>query len=132
MAKRGLSGQDLDLTGLGAGNALRRSTEARQDFRGARNTDKIVGFELSISSGDVVVAVGQINHVAVAGATLDANGFADGSWDVVWTGAALELDARTDQVASDVVLGSVTVATNVVTAVSLDGRGRIAPVSQDI
>lgn len=89
----------------------------------------IAGFDFEISSGDVVVGPGMIDGVAVDGATLDANGFGDGDWDVVYTGSALELDATADQVAGDTVLGKVTVATNLVTAVSFDGRGRDVPAS---
>lgn len=90
----------------------------------------IEGFELSISTGDVVVGDGMVNGVAIEGATLDAAGLATGNVLIVATSAnALAMKDVAARLASDVCLGSATNdASDAITAVSLAGRGTDAPV----
>lgn len=85
------------------------------------------GFELTISSDDTAVAMGTIDGVSVAGGTVDAAADADGDFLIVWTGAAY--DHVTTVAAGSTVLGTATVASNLVTAVAYTGRGDGAPAS---
>lgn len=92
----------------------------------------IEGFELSIATGDVVVADGLADGVAIEGATLDAAAIADGTAIIVVRAGALVIDELSAQAADDVVLGSCTIATGAASAPSLTHRGRDLPVSADI
>jgi hypothetical protein len=91
------------------------------------NMAAIEGFELTIATDDTVVAMGTIDGVAVAGGTIDSAADSDGDHLVVYTGSGFDHVAT--QLAAHTVLGTATVATNAVTAVSYDNRGRDLPAS---
>lgn len=84
----------------------------------------IEGLDLTIVGSDTSITAGMIDGVAVAAGTVDAAADGDGDFLVVWTGAAFDHVASADQVATDIVLGTATVASNLVTVVSYENRGR--------
>lgn len=85
------------------------------------------GFDVSLSTGDLVVTEGLHDGVAVAGATLDAAGLADGVAYAVSDGAALSLVKTIP--AGSVAVASCTVATDAATLETLAYRGTDAPAS---
>lgn len=90
----------------------------------------IDGFDATVATGDAVVTHGMVNGTAVAGATLDANTLDDGQALIVVVAAGtLALKNAADRLATDTVVGSATVASDLVTAVSYARRGESFPVS---
>ena len=92
----------------------------------------IEGFDLSVNSGDADVSDGMVDGVAVESATLDAAALADGNALIVLQNGSLAIIEEANHAAGEVVLGSATIATGAVTAVSMAGRGQDAPVSADV
>lgn len=91
----------------------------------------IEGFEVSLSTGDLVVGHGLLDGVHVDGATLDGNGLADGLAYAVVDGGSLSLIEATALAAGQVVVASCTIATDACTAEELTDRGKEAAVSAD-
>jgi hypothetical protein len=90
------------------------------------------GFELSIATGDVVVANGMVDGVAVAGVTLDVATLALGNGDnqITLDGTTISAIAEATALSGDEVkLGEFTEATAAATAVSYEGKGSVAPAS---
>jgi len=87
------------------------------------------GFELSIATDDTAIAAGTIDGVHVAAGTVDAAADADGDYLVVWNGSAFDHVAAAAQAEGETVLGTATVATALVTAVTYTDRGRDVPAS---
>jgi len=94
----------------------------------------IEGFDLSISTDDVVVSNGFIGDVAVAGATLDVSALAlgDGTHAIIYDGSSVtaQLDA-TALTSGEYKLGEFTEDTAAATAVSRSGRGKTLAVTID-
>lgn len=89
------------------------------------------GFELVIATSDVAVAEGTIDGVRVAGATLVGTVVADATYLVVYNGSAFELVLSADQVATDIVLGTAVIASDVAASVTYTARGRDVLASAD-
>lgn len=91
----------------------------------------IEGFEVSLSTGDLVVEPGLINGIAVAGASLDGAALGDGVAYAITDGAGAALSLIEDQnlAAGEVVVASCTIATGACTLESLADRGKEADVS---
>lgn len=89
----------------------------------------IEGFDVSLSTGDLVVTHGMADGVHVDGATLDGAALADGLAYAVVRAGSLALIESGDLLASDVVVASCTIATGACTAEKFTGRGAHAPVS---
>lgn len=87
------------------------------------------GFELTIAGDDTVIAMGTLDGVAVAAGTVDAAADADGDYLIVYTGSAYDHVAAADQAVGDTVLGTATVASFLVTVVTMADRGRAYPAS---
>lgn len=90
------------------------------------------GFDLSLSTNDVVVEEGLYDGVAVAGVTLDVSVLAigDGENIIVVDGTTISAVAEaTGVTGTQVKLGSFTEATGAATAVTMAGRGAVVPAS---
>lgn len=87
------------------------------------------GFELSITADDTSIAMGSINGVTVAAGTVDAAADADADYLIVWDGSAYDHILAAAQVAGQTVLGTATVASFLVTVVTMADRGRDVPAS---
>jgi len=86
------------------------------------------GFDVSLNTGDLVVAEGTYNGAVVAGATLDASGLADGVAYAVTNGGALALVEVIPE--GSVAVASCTVATDAATLETLAFRGADASATQ--
>lgn len=94
------------------------------------------GFDLSLSTGDVVVEEGLMDGVAVAGVTLDVSALALGDGEnlvaIDSDGATIVgIAAATGLASGQVQLGSFTEDTGAATAVTMAGRGAILDPSAD-
>lgn len=87
------------------------------------------GFELTIATGDTAVAAGTIDGVHVDAGVIDAAADSDGDFLVVYNGSTFDHVAAASQAAGETVLGTATVATNAVTVVTYENRGRDLPAS---
>lgn len=93
------------------------------------------GFEMTIATGDVVVAMGTYDGVYVPGVTIDvsAESLGDGENLIVIYAGAVEARAASSGVTADEVkLGEFTEDTAAATAVTYAGRGAELPVSADV
>jgi len=88
----------------------------------------IEGFDVSLNTGDLVVAEGTYNGAVVAGATLDAAALADGVAYAVTDGGALSI-VEVIPVGSQAV-ASCTVVTGAATLETLAFRGQDASATQ--
>jgi hypothetical protein len=106
---------------LAAGNAAVRTNKPQA---------VLDGFELSVSAGDVVVAIGRIDRVPVATQTLDVSVLALGDGEnqiVIEDGTVTAIAGATALSGKQVKLGEFTELTGAATAVSLTGKGSVAP-----
>ena len=86
------------------------------------------GFDVSLNTGDLVVAEGTHDGVAIAGDTLDGAALADGVAYAVSDGATLSLVEVIPE--GSVAVASCTIATGACTLETLAFRGAVASATQ--
>ena len=92
----------------------------------------IEGFDIDAETGnDFLISDGTIDGVSVAAGTLVGTVVDDGTYLVCYNGSAFELVVASAQVATDIVLGTGVVATDVAASATLAGRGGDIAASAD-